>query len=760
MRVQRWRQLGATVLGSFFLFLLGVIVASAAGATGETVVINEIQYNPADSDPGGGDAEFIQLFNPGTGPLDVTGYTVDDGGSGDAGTTATLSGSIPAGGYVILTRDGFDAVARWGVTPLGTVGFGLGGGGDTITVRDASGNIVDEVVYDDSAPWPTSPDGTGSSLELINAATDNSVAQSWAGSIGEPTPGSENSVTTTPPASPISNVNATPFTPAMGETITVTAEVPGGITPQLHYVVDFGAETSLTMLDDGMAPDAVAGDEIFTAAVPGQLAGELVRYRITAPATGVEYPTGDDRNYEGVVVDDPSEIPTNMVKLEWFIPEVDYDSMFDDPTQDVTVFGSVLAVDGVVYDNMEVSIRGGTFARANLDKQGIGFDFAPGVDFDNPELAPYPIDEFALIAERGFTWLRDVTAWQVYYDAGFPEVHAQHVRMQLNGDFYGVFRFSEKLDGTWRDENDFDGSFYKADDGAFNNPATGFKKRQPDDDDLQPILDLATFLETAPSAAKTDTFFETIDIPNAVNMAAATIVTAHLDTELHNFYLAEDTAGTGLWEIYPRDLNFTWGIGVVGCDGGPGGLDDAFDELDLECVNNPYFDSIMEIPEVEEMVWRRVRTLLDGSITSGDLDALMNSYSAMLSLAERTADVQAWSAVGGYGNVNLMNGRINGRRDALLATGDVPGAQEVAPTIVMNELTYSPTNGVEFWSSTTRPRSALTFQTGKLRELASTFRVERSCSLVSISFSRAASPSTSLRTLQRRTSCWWSLMVA
>ena len=54
---------------------------------------------------------------------------------------------------------------------------------------------ADFVEYDDSLPWPTGPDGGGSTLELINTATDNSIAGSWAESnVFGGTPGEENSV--------------------------------------------------------------------------------------------------------------------------------------------------------------------------------------------------------------------------------------------------------------------------------------------------------------------------------------------------------------------------------------------------------------------------------------------------------------------------------------------------------------------------------------------------------------------------------------
>lgn len=101
----------------FVVALIAILAVMSAGlgtaalaAAGETLVINEIHYNPGLGDDG--DAEFIELHNPGTTALDVTGYTVDDENSAGAGTTLVLSGSVPAGGYVILTPTGFDAFAR------------------------------------------------------------------------------------------------------------------------------------------------------------------------------------------------------------------------------------------------------------------------------------------------------------------------------------------------------------------------------------------------------------------------------------------------------------------------------------------------------------------------------------------------------------------------------------------------------------------------------------------------------------------------
>ena len=689
--MRRWRVL----VGLFTLCGVGALgfLFGPAGANTGDVVINEIFYNQPDVGDFGED--FVELHNPGTSPVDLTGYTLDDSGSVASGRTVVLSGTLPAGGYGYITRSGYDATAFWGVAPLATMNFGLSGSTDTVTVRDPSGNLVDEVTYDDGPPWPGEADGDGSSLELVNPLADNAVPNAWAASTGAPTPGVVNSVFGTNPPEPITNVVATPLEPSVNQPITVVAEVPGETAPQLSYVIGFGNETTITMVDNGVAPDVSAGDGVFAAQIPGQAAGELVRYSILAPATGEEFPTGDARRYEGVVVDDPSEIPTTMVNMEWFIPDPDFNAMFDDPRiRDIYALGSVLAIDGVVYDNIEVKIRGGDFARNVYDKQGLSIDLPGGVDLDRPDLVPYPIDEFALSAERGFFYGRPDSAWQVFEDAGFPPVPGQHIRMQRNGEFFGIFRFGEKLDGTWRDQHGIDGGFYKAEGSGFGDNARDFEKNQPDDGDLGPIMALADVLQDPASQAKSDYLYRNVDIANAVNYTAAAWITGHLDSSGHNFYMHEDTEDTGLWQIYPWDLSNAFGVSGGGCDD----ASDRAQSATLDCVNNVFYDSVRELPGFEDMVWRRIRTLIDGPVADGVLEGLFEAYHPTVSPAEQAADRAAWptGVPANYRTPAQINAQIDLRRGWLETDASYPSTQPAVPGIVINELTYAPANGVEF----------------------------------------------------------------
>ena len=77
---------------------------------------------------------------------------------------------------------------------IGNIDFGFGGGGDFLRLYNPEGILVDAVQYDDNEPWPEEADGEGSTLELINFDSDNSLAESWESSYGNGSPGQLNSV--------------------------------------------------------------------------------------------------------------------------------------------------------------------------------------------------------------------------------------------------------------------------------------------------------------------------------------------------------------------------------------------------------------------------------------------------------------------------------------------------------------------------------------------------------------------------------------
>ena len=158
---------------------------------GANITLNEIQYNPARS----ADSEdWVELYNPSPQSVSLAGWELRDEASVFAIPAGTM---IPAGGYLVLCSDlaAFSAQFPTVANAVGDLGFGLSGGGERIELHAPDG-LHDSVEYDDSAPWPSGPDGGGTTLELIDAGTDNTLPSSWAESaVLGGTPGGQNTVT-------------------------------------------------------------------------------------------------------------------------------------------------------------------------------------------------------------------------------------------------------------------------------------------------------------------------------------------------------------------------------------------------------------------------------------------------------------------------------------------------------------------------------------------------------------------------------------
>ena len=112
--------------------------------------------------------EFLELTNTGSTPVDLSGWSF-------SGITLTLPAgtTIAAGGFLVVAKDAARFQATYGFAPAAVYTGNLSNGGETITLKDASGATIDTVTYVDVDPWPVTPDGTGPSLELIDATLNN-----------------------------------------------------------------------------------------------------------------------------------------------------------------------------------------------------------------------------------------------------------------------------------------------------------------------------------------------------------------------------------------------------------------------------------------------------------------------------------------------------------------------------------------------------------------------------------------------------------
>jgi hypothetical protein len=159
----------------------------------EPVVINEINYR---SSPDQNAGDWVEIVNNGSETMVLDNWVLKD--SDDTHIFSFPIGiSLMPGEYLVVCRDmGLFYSIHPGVTNyIGSMEFGLSGGGEMVRLFNSNGQLIDWVEYDDFTPWPMEADGKGGTLALNHPDLDNSVARNWFASASGGTPGRENSVT-------------------------------------------------------------------------------------------------------------------------------------------------------------------------------------------------------------------------------------------------------------------------------------------------------------------------------------------------------------------------------------------------------------------------------------------------------------------------------------------------------------------------------------------------------------------------------------
>jgi hypothetical protein len=131
--------------------------------------ISEIHYHPLSSDARpSGDFEFIELVNTSAQSIQLGGLRFSEGIE-----FAFEDRLLEAGARLLIVSDKDAFTERYGqALAEGIVGvFGgtsrLSNGGEVLSLVNDIGQIIDQVSYSDSAPWPSAADGGGVSLARV-----------------------------------------------------------------------------------------------------------------------------------------------------------------------------------------------------------------------------------------------------------------------------------------------------------------------------------------------------------------------------------------------------------------------------------------------------------------------------------------------------------------------------------------------------------------------------------------------------------------
>lgn len=404
--------------------------------------------------------------------------------------------------------------------------------------------------------------------------------------------------------------------PIAGENIIVTVQLAETFHPlaqaDLHYRVMYGSERTLPLRDNGLLGDAVAGDGIFTATIPSSnvAAGEMVRWYMTASDTAsnqTRYPVfdrpTDSAEYFGTVIYDESIESSRLPIFHWFVRN---------PSRANTSSGtrSSLFFDGEFYDNVLFDIHGQSTRGSRFLKKSYDVDFNRDHRFRwNDDIRRMKdINLLTNYADKGK--FRNTLAYETWALATGGRAHlAEPVRVQQNGQFFAIYDFVEDGDDRFLERLGLDpeGALYK----GYNSlgSASGNQKitrKHEDFSDLQDLIDGARLGRQA----RKEYFFDNVDIPGVVNFLAAMVPVANIDCCHKNYYVYRDTNDTGEWTFLPWDVDLSYGRLWTRANNY---FDDViFVETGIpSAVNNTVTGALLNVPEIREMYFGRLKTLVD-----------------------------------------------------------------------------------------------------------------------------------------------------
>ncbi len=671
--------------------------AQPAAADPGGIVISEIFYkDPLNLD----DHEWFELTNTGSGDIDISGWRVTDA----VVVTMPAGSVVPAGGrYVVAATP--PSGTSWFATTYGFTADAyytgkLSNNGESVTLVDSGGSVIDKVVYGVAAPWSSAPAGTGPSLELRGLMSDNTDPDNWgASTVPFGTPRAVNTLDGTAPPPVAKNVSLTPARPDPAQAVVISAKLPLGSTASLFTKVMFGAETQTPFLDDAASPGG-AGDGVYAATIPGQSAGALVRYRLAATdASGAAFAVpqiGSSVTYEGYTVTNPA-VASNLPVVEWFMEDSVYADALANHRYDDYLNPAVIAYDGQVFDNATMRIKGQSTRSMNPVSWNVEL---PGGRLITMRGAPYPMDEFNINREpEPIARL----AWAGVKTSGTPRYpFTTMIRTQRNGNFHNIATFLEGYDNVWRDKQSVGKwAVYKGDGGSLTTRATpallaaslDLDKKTRESEDYTDVWQLTQAVSGSLSPADLKAWLSAnVNVPELVNYMAVNAAIRHTDSGAKNWYVARDTEGTGRWEMWHWDLNWTFTTPSSDSSG----------TFMTPEKSNMFLAAMLSVPEYRQMYFRRLRTLADQLLVPGKYEDQFDAMVAPYAAENDALQVPAWGSPTMSIWRTIFGKGLDDRRSTFalntMPFGELPTAPKATPTVVINEINYAPagTGNTEF----------------------------------------------------------------
>ncbi len=694
------------------LFLPFILTLTPLAAFPQGPVISEFLASNQDGieDEDGDSSDWIEIHNPRASSIDLGGgYLTDDAGNLTRWAFPMPTTLGPGSSIVVFASNKNRAVSG---QELHT-DFKLSASGEYLALVQSDGvTIQSQFAPEFPLQYP----------DISYGLRFNPSPQSDESYFAAPTPGAPNG--TGGPC--VQEVTSSPEFPSDQDDIIVTARILGATVPVANATltsrVMYGFESSVSFADDGIAPDLVAGDELWTATIPASAStpGEMVRWKVLAQDSGnlsglaPLHLTAESAEYFGTVIADPN-VTSALPTIYWFV---------ENPSLADTTTGTQCSLWhlGEFYDNQFCRKRGASTAK--YKKKSYKIDFNPG-------------EKFRMFEEHGrmeeinlnTTWtdksyLRQLLSAETYHNSGLESSLASMVHLRQNIAFKGLYTFIEQVDDELleRLQEDPDGALYKMGNALMHATANVEKKTRTWEGN-QDLQDLVDGVDLNNSVADFERYlFDNIDLPKVLSYLVGTSLMNDNDHMAKNYYLYRDSDGDREWSFLPWDKDLTFGRNWT--QSGGVNNDSMWADIDPQCHPlfgdqghpslggwwNRLINACYSVPRIQEMYVRRLWTVMEQELQDPNTPAsnliFENHIDALQQLlaTEVTQDVQVWGSPSWGTSMTfqqaidqLKQDYLEPRRVHLYQThtqsGVLPGHPSSPPLILLGSMEPDPVSG-------------------------------------------------------------------
>lgn len=423
------------------------------------------------------------------------------------------------------------------------------------------------------------------------------------------TPGRRNTAYIANRGPDIAHVTHTPVIPAANQQIIITARVtdndPVSAVTLYYRSEGQAAFTPAQMNDNAAAPDAIANDGVYTAAIPGAAAGTMRAFYIVAS-------DGTAQNRFPARLEDTAPVPdrTCLVRVAdrsvssafaryriWMSNDV-LNTFKSRPNLSNELLDCTFVYNETeVFYNAAIRHRGSPWTRSGSNRAPIpGDSIGFRIEF-NPDRRFRAREEINLDGTEGPLRgpLQERAAYWLYRKMGLHYSTQEYVWPILNGLTHHTYEDVLKIDGAYVNAwfpDDSDGCLHKIDDyfeynfngTSFQNLDEGlihdathpllketyrwsFEKRSHrEDDEWTPLLNLAEMMNTPPDSSQYEANIESVIDPASFIMALA-VRRAIGDWDSYGFlrgknYCLYYAPRADKWSLIPWDIDYGFGSGA------------------------------------------------------------------------------------------------------------------------------------------------------------------------------------------------------